>query len=148
VSDYTEAMTWINLSQRDHDIAFHLEETFTPLPVETICFHSQQAVEKALKAVLAYYEVNIEYTHNIRTLAELCKVHTDVIFIDDKVVDRITAFAVITRYIEDRHDYTEDTSKFALNQANLALEAVKQFLKESRAEADEKNQQKKNYPNN
>ena len=55
VSDYADAMVWMNLSQRDHDIALHLQKTFIPLPVETICFHSQQAVEKALKAVLAYY---------------------------------------------------------------------------------------------
>jgi len=137
VNDYTEAMAWINLSQRDHDIAFHLQKTFVPLPVETICFHSQQAVEKALKAVLAYYEADIEYTHNIRTLVELCKEHTDVVFIDDKVVDAITAFAVITRYVEDRRDYTENTAKFALKQTNLALNAVKQFLEKSESENEE-----------
>jgi len=137
VNDYAEAMVWINLSQRDHDIAFHLQKTFIPLPVETICFHSQQAVEKALKAVLAYYEADIEYVHNIRTLAELCKAHTDEVFIDDKVVDTITAFAVLTRYVEDRRDYTEDTAKFALKQANLALESVKQFLKKSEADKEE-----------
>ena len=134
MNDYIEAMVWINLSQRDHDIAVHLQKTFIPLPIETICFHCQQAVEKALKAVLAYYEADIVYTHNIRALAELCKAHTGVEFLDNKVVDTITAFAVITRYVEDRRDYTEDTAKFALKQANIALEAVKQFLKKSEAE--------------
>jgi len=136
VGDYAEAMVWINISQRDHDIAVHLYKTFTPMPVETICFHSQQAVEKALKAVLAYYEAGIEYTHNIRALAELCKGHTDEVFIDDKVVDTITAFAVITRYVEDRRDYTEDTAKFALKQAGLALESVKQFLEKSKTKKE------------
>jgi len=74
--------------------------------------------------VLAYYEADIPKTHNIRTLAELCKAHTDKVFIDDKVVDTITAFAVITRYIEDRRDFTEDTAGFALKQARQVLDVV------------------------
>ena len=125
MSDYAEANTWINLSQRGHDIALHLQKTFIPLPVETICFHSQQTVEKALKAVLAYYEDKIPKTHDISTLQTLCKVHTDKIHIDDVIAETITDFAVITRYVEDRRDYTEDTADFALKQANLALEAEK-----------------------
>ena len=59
MSDYSEAMVWINLSQRDYDIALHLHKTFIPMSVETICFHSQQSVEKALKAILAYYQWRI-----------------------------------------------------------------------------------------
>ena len=128
MSDYAEAMTWVRLSQRDYDIAVHLEKTFLPFPVETICFHSQQVIEKALKAILAYYEAEIPYTHNIRILAELCKKHTETPFIGNKTADTITAFAVITRYVEDRRDFTEETAQFALKQANMVLEAVKQFL--------------------
>jgi HEPN domain-containing protein len=131
VGDYAEAEVWMNLAQRDYDIAVHLQKTFIPLPVETICFHCQQTVEKALKAILAYYENDIPKTHNIRTLAELCKEHTNELLIDDKSVDTVTAFAVITRYIEDRRDFTEDTAKFALNQAKQNLERVNQALEKA-----------------
>ena len=83
MADYEEAKIWINLAERDSAIALHLYNTFSPLPVETICFHCQQSVEKAQKAVLAYYETDIPKTHNIRTFAELCKEHTDEVLIDD-----------------------------------------------------------------
>ena len=128
MADYEEAKIWINLAMRDYAIASHLYDTFAPLPVETICFHCQQAIEKALKAVLAYYESDIPKTHNIRVLAELSKVHTDEILIHDRAVDTITAFAVITRYVEDRRDFTEDTAQFALKQAKQTLDNVAHIL--------------------
>jgi len=132
VADYEEAKIWINLAERDFSIASHLYDTFVPMPVETICFHCQQSVEKAQKTVLAYYEADIPKTHNIRTLAELCKEHTDEILIDDKVVDIITAFAVITRYIEDRREFTEHTAKFALKEAKQTLDNVNRYLEKSK----------------
>ena len=38
-----------------------------------VCFHSQQAVEKALKALLASLDQPIPRTHNLVRLAELCE---------------------------------------------------------------------------
>jgi HEPN domain-containing protein len=128
VPDISEAQTWINLANRDHIVATHLKETLKPMPVEVVCFHCQQTVEKALKAVLAYYEDEIPKTHNIRLLAELCSKHNKEILIDNNIVDTITDYAVITRYVEDRRDYTEDTANFALNQASKTIENVKQAL--------------------
>jgi len=52
--------------------------------------------------------------------------------IDDKVVDIITAFAVITRYIEDRREFTEDTAKFALKEAKQTLDNVDRYLEKSK----------------
>jgi HEPN domain len=48
------------------------------LPVEGVTdagigFHAQQAVEKALKAVLASEGVKFPFIHNLRYLGELCK---------------------------------------------------------------------------
>jgi HEPN domain-containing protein len=36
-------------------------------------FHSQQAVEKALKAVLAFQAIEFPYTHDLDGLVELCR---------------------------------------------------------------------------
>ena len=140
MSDYAEAKTWINLAERDYTVASHLHTTLVPKPIEIICFHSQQTVEKALKAVLAYYEDKIPKTHDISNLQTLCKVHTDKIHIDDDIAETITDFAVITRYVEDRRDYTEDTADFALKQAFQALDMVKQYL----VKAEEKRKQQEN----
>ena len=136
--DYTEAKRWIRLAQRDDNVATHLYDTLIPMPVETICFHCQQAVEKALKAILAYHEEDVPKTHNIRILAELCKTHSTKVYLDDKVVDTITAFAVVTRYADDNRDFTEDTAKFALRQAKQTVKNVVEALEQAELEQEEK----------
>ena len=47
------------------------------------------------------------------------------------MAEAITNFAVVTRYVEDRRDFTEDTADFALKQAAQVLEMVKQFFAEN-----------------
>ena len=45
--------------------------SIVPVPqilLEQLCFHAQQAAEKALKAILVAYEVALPRTHNLRTL--------------------------------------------------------------------------------
>jgi len=38
-----------------------------------VCFHSQQAVEKMLKTIIAHYRVEIPRTHNLIRLQGLCE---------------------------------------------------------------------------
>ena len=138
MADYDEAKVWINLAERDYTVASHLHTTLIPQPIEIICFHCQQVLEKAYKAVLAYYEADIPRTHDIIALNKLCKEHTDKVQMDVVVAEAMTNFAVVTRYVEDRRDYTEDTAKFALKQADQALKIVKKFLTKTEAEKNNK----------
>jgi HEPN domain-containing protein len=41
-------------------------------PYDTGCFHAQQAIEKALKALLALHEQPIPRTHDLEELQHLC----------------------------------------------------------------------------
>ncbi len=41
-------------------------------PFDAVCFHAQQACEKALKAVLAWGGVDIARTHNLEELQARC----------------------------------------------------------------------------
>lgn len=41
-------------------------------PFDTACFHAQQAVEKYLKALLAFVEQPIPHTHNLEELEPMC----------------------------------------------------------------------------
>ena len=41
--------------------------------LDTVCFHSQQAVEKSLKAVLALQDVEYPWRHDLGELLELVK---------------------------------------------------------------------------
>ena len=61
---------WIE--KADHDLGtaklifLHIPDYF-----DTVAFHCQQAVEKYLKAILVYYEIDFQRTHNLIYLLEL-----------------------------------------------------------------------------
>jgi HEPN domain-containing protein len=61
-------------------------------------FHAQQAVEKALKAVLVLNEVSYRFTHDVAYLIELCETAGVEVPGELAEVDRLSAFAVRLRY--------------------------------------------------
>lgn len=60
---------WIRYAMSDIGVA--QQEPEGNVLRETLCFHAQQAVEKALKAVLIHHGRVIPKTHNIATLLTL-----------------------------------------------------------------------------
>jgi HEPN domain-containing protein len=64
---------------------------------EDLCFQAQQAAEKGLKALLIYYGIEPEKTHNLYILLQELEKHTP---INDemKSVLKLYNFAVQTRY--------------------------------------------------
>ena len=85
------------LEKADHDLmsAQRLLE-IQPMILDNACFHCQQAIEKCLKAFLAYKGRDIERTHNVIFLLSECA-NFDPIF---ATVDpmNINAYAVQGRY--------------------------------------------------
>ena len=78
-----------------------LELAGIPLPPkvlpETLCFHAQQAAEKALKAVLVAHGVSVPRTHNLRTLVDLLP--PDLVPpLDVQEAVGLTDYAVASRY--------------------------------------------------
>lgn len=76
----------------------------TPLPenalYEDLCFHAQQAAEKALKAVYQHYEWEFQYTHDLNKLI------TGLEQRGLDVPERIIETDVLTRYAwESRYPY-------------------------------------------
>ncbi|MCY3023289.1 MAG: HEPN domain-containing protein [Planctomycetota bacterium] len=65
---------------------------------DTACFHAQQAAEKSLKAVLAYYGAPIAHTHNLGRLAEEARVVAPALALDIPALDDLTPYAVELRY--------------------------------------------------
>lgn len=65
---------WIDkwIEKADHDLGT-AKLTFKHIPeyFDTIAFHCQQATEKYLKALLSFYEIDFEKTHNLIYLLEL-----------------------------------------------------------------------------
>ena len=64
---------WIAFSDTDLAIAKHLRNTMNPRPLEAICYHCQQAAEKALKAFWLYIDENPPKTHDLEQLRDKCE---------------------------------------------------------------------------
>ena len=64
------AQIWLRYARSDLAVARTEFGSAEVLP-ETLCFHAQQAVEKAIKAVLTAHAVEIPRSHNIGELLDL-----------------------------------------------------------------------------
>ena len=49
--EFDESM-WLAMADTDFGVADHLDKEYHPKPYEIICYHCQQAAEKAVKAVI------------------------------------------------------------------------------------------------
>ena len=97
------------------------------VPSEYLCFHAQQAVEKALKALLVYFGRPVPRIHNLAALmTELSQ------FIDIppnvKTAAGLTVYAVVSRYPGDFVPIEEDEYREAVGWAEDVLEWVTSIL--------------------
>lgn len=102
------AQEWIQFSKMDLATASHLYDTMRPAPLEIICFHCQQAAEKALKAFLISQGAELSRTHDLGLLAEYCQQYTEISDELREICDDLSPYGVGTRYpqeayIEQRH---------------------------------------------
>lgn len=89
---------WFRFAQMDFYTDLHLMETAHPKPLEIVCYHCQQAAEKWLKGILAYYEQPIPRIHALDVLNEqLVQLDDDYIKIRDACND-LTDYGVAVRY--------------------------------------------------
>lgn len=92
---------WINFAKMDFLTAKHLYEHMYPKPLEIICYHCQQSIEKLLKGVLISKGVTIKKTHDLGLLAEMLGEYETV---DEKYLemcDDLTPYGVKIRYPQE-----------------------------------------------
>jgi len=64
---------WIELADKDLDLAAHTAKTMYPIPYELVCYHCQQFVEKYFKGFLVSKGQEPLYIHDLVKLAALCE---------------------------------------------------------------------------
>ena len=126
-----EVAKWLELADLDYGVAEHLLDTYHPIPVEIVCYHCQQAAEKAVKALILFFGIAnaIPKKHDISYLLDQVKGH---ITIDEKYydyADTLTPYGVAVRYpnelqIEKHH------ARNALNYAGEILAWAKEIIAE------------------
>ena len=105
-----ETKEWYDMAVMDLGVAGHLDETYRPKPLEIICYHCQQAAEKAIKALIIYYggEGGMPKLHDLSFLLNQIK---NKVCIEDRYydyADALTPYGVSVRYpnelfLEERH---------------------------------------------
>ena len=90
---------WFRLGDMDLAVARNCEATMHPKPLEMICFHCQQAVEKYLKGYLAYQtHCFIPKTHKLLELCLLCQAYEPQFGELKRHCATLTSYAVQSRY--------------------------------------------------
>lgn len=124
-----ETGQWLRYAREDWASAEVLLRASPPL-VKPAMFHCQQAVEKALKALLVWHEKPFRKTHDLVTLGDQC------ISLDPTMEDAVSPAMELTRYaVKIRYPGDEDLpsieeAKKWLAVAGSVLAAVAQRLPE------------------
>ncbi|HEX9974874.1 MAG TPA: HEPN domain-containing protein [bacterium] len=119
------AEEWLRFAQSDLEIA-----RIEPPPavmLEGLCFHAQQAAEKAIKAVLIANSKPFPKTHNISTLLDLLP---DNLNIPDEVQEAtiLTDYSVMTRYPGAIEPVEEDEYWHAIHLAAAVVSWAQKLL--------------------
>ena len=69
-------------------------------PYDGVCFHAQQAIEKMLKAILAFHDHVYPKTHQLSRLQSLCLEVDPTLLIQEFEFEQISAYATGGRYDE------------------------------------------------
>jgi len=90
------AKEWLKSSKLDLDNIHYIIEVEHLTSV--VAFHSQQAIEKSLKAYLEYQEINIPKTHKLQNLLGRVDIEFE---IDDNILQLIDKLYIDSRYPGD-----------------------------------------------
>jgi HEPN domain-containing protein len=119
-SDYVR--DWFLKAASDLKIATREMQAVDPAS-DAVCFHFQQAVEKILKAWLAWRDVPPKPVHNIEVLLSLCE-ETDPEFATLRRAELLTAYAVEIRYPDNAYFPTTEEMQEAAGIAKQIREFV------------------------
>jgi len=128
VVNHDDISAWLVYAQRDYDVAEHLSKTFHPLPTENVCYNSQQAIEKSLKAILILKTGDYRRTHDIRELHQMCKEAGIDFGLTPSVTRALTRFATKSRYPDEVYDFTDNDAELGLKYSAQVLAQAKEVL--------------------
>ena len=117
-----EAQLWLSYAKSDLDAANVLLEKGESYPRQ-ICFMSQQAGEKALKAILVFLEINFPKTHDLDRIRELIPEGWGVKDEFPNLYD-LSIWSVESRYPGHTPHVTEFEARETLRLAEAVVEAV------------------------
>ena len=116
--DKTIVAEWLKYASNDYEVVNILLK-HSPMQLEIICYHCQQAAEKALKAFLLFSDREPPKTHSLENLVDLC-IEVQPVFMDIiEECEYLNPFGVQPRYpfglelvVHFRNTYTNLAASF------------------------------------
>jgi len=120
---------WIYLAQMDFDVAEREAEVRFRPPIEVVCYHCQQSVEKILKGYITANGDTPVRTHDLTILIDACKQYLPDFGNYARLCNTLTTYASDTRY-PPKLSLTDTDMRQALKEAEEILEFTKSKLAE------------------
>ena len=120
------AVDWLRYAESDLEIARTTQSS--RILLEGLCFHAQQAVEKALKAVLVAYAVPFPRTHKHHNPTSIFSHRTLSYHQTVEAAASLTDYAVLTRYPSNLEPVTDEEYHEAVQLAETAVDWAKTLI--------------------
>ena len=120
---------WLNRARSDLLLAHAGGGEVYP---EDLCFHAQQAAEKAVKATLLMQNVRFPYTHDIAALLRLAAESGLTIPADVQQSEALSAYAIAGRYPGVVETITPEEYQEAVRWAETVVAWAERLVEEAR----------------
>jgi len=121
------AQLW--LRKADHDVITAKQTLLlSDGPTDTACFHAQQAVEKALKALLTLYGIAFPKIHDLTRLLDMVLLSAPQLEAFRERFAEMSAYAIETRYPGEWEEPDRDMAMQALTVAEDVVRIAKRAV--------------------
>ena len=127
----TDPREWLRKGRSDLALARSRPED---VELEDLCFHAQQAAEKAIKAVFIHRGAEFHYIHDLASLLTQLEATGQVVPEAIRQCEALTRFAVLTRYPGIWPDVEEDEWRAAVAMATKVTDWAEAIVRETETE--------------
>ena len=118
---------WFEIAADELRVAANSFDTMYPKPLEIICYHCQQSVEKVLKGFLTDKGIEPPYIHDLEQLRLMCVEYDSSFESIQEACQKLNIYSASTRYPK-RPEILEPDTAFALKEAGRIYEFCADLL--------------------
>lgn len=123
-----EVLEWLEKVSMDENTAHVIFEAHAyPKKFDALCFHCQQAAEKALKAVIVSKKIEVEKTHDLRRLFSILSAFFSIPDNVQNAGKSLTMYSILPRYPHE-WEIDERIAKKAMTDMDVVVTWVKSLL--------------------
>jgi len=118
---------WVEKAEHDLVTATAVMKLTDNCPYDMICFHAQQCVEKYIKSLLLWLDIDFPKTHDLRVLAQRLPGNLFKLLDMDKVLE-LNRYAIEARYPDDWEPFSRVEARRAVATAQRVRRSIRIHL--------------------